>query len=49
VFLARLLIVYGTDAPDLLRNMADELEELAEELGAEESRSEPGAARPTRG
>jgi len=29
VFLARLLIVHGEDAPDLLRRMADELEWLA--------------------
>ena len=30
VFLARLLMVYGPAAPDLLRRMADELEWLAE-------------------
>jgi hypothetical protein len=28
VFLARLLLVYGTDAPTILRRMADELEQL---------------------
>jgi len=30
VFLARLLMVHGKDAPDVLRRMADELEWLAE-------------------
>ena len=30
MFLARLLMVYGTEAPDVLRRMADELEWLAE-------------------
>jgi hypothetical protein len=28
VFLARLVMVYGTDAPEVLRRMADELEWL---------------------
>jgi hypothetical protein len=31
VFLARLLMVYGPAAPDLLRQMADELEWLEQE------------------
>ena len=35
VFLARLLIVYGTDAPEVLRRMADELEELEAEQAAD--------------
>jgi len=30
VFLARLLLVHGKDAPEVLRRMADELEWLAE-------------------
>ena len=30
VFLARLLMVHGEDAPEVLRRMADELEWLAE-------------------
>jgi hypothetical protein len=49
VFLARLLIVHGDDAPEVLRRMADELEELAAEMESEEVPREPGAARPTRG
>lgn len=31
VFLAHLLIVYGADAPDVLRRRADQLDELARE------------------
>jgi hypothetical protein len=31
VFLARLLMDHGEDAPDVLRRMADELEWLAED------------------
>ena len=39
VFLARLLIVYGEDAPDVLRRMADELEWLEAERAAESAGS----------
>ena len=35
VFLARLLMVYGEDAPEMLRRMADELEWLEAERAAE--------------
>jgi hypothetical protein len=35
VFLAHLLMVHGKDAPDVLRRMADELEELDAERAAE--------------
>jgi hypothetical protein len=35
VFLARLLMVHGEDAPDVLRRMADELEWLEAERAAE--------------
>jgi len=35
VFLARLLMVYGEDAPDMLRRMADEREWLEAERAAE--------------
>ena len=34
VFLARLLMVHGEDAPDVLRRMADELERLEAERAA---------------
>jgi hypothetical protein len=37
VFLARLLLVYGTEAAGLLRRMADELDGLAEELVDDET------------
>jgi hypothetical protein len=35
VFLAGLLMVHSEDAPDVLRRMADELEELEAERAAE--------------
>ena len=35
VFLARLLMVHGDDAPEVLRRMADELEWLEAERAAE--------------
>ena len=35
VFLARLLMVHGEDAPDVLRRMADDLEWLEAERAAE--------------
>ena len=35
VFLARLLMVHGEDAPEVLRRMADELEELEAERCAD--------------
>ena len=35
VFLARLLMVHGEDAPEVLRRMADELEWLEAERAAE--------------
>lgn len=35
VFLARLLMVHGEGAPEVLRRMADELEELEAERAAE--------------
>lgn len=35
MFLARLLMVHGEDAPELLRRMADELESLEAERAAE--------------
>ena len=37
MFLARLLIVRGTDAPDVLRRIADELEWLEEDARTEEA------------
>ena len=36
VFLARLLRVHGRDAPALLRQLADELEELERDRNAEQ-------------
>ena len=42
VFLARLLIVYGPAAPDLLRRLADELESLEQDrLDAEMQPADP--------
>jgi hypothetical protein len=49
VFLARLLMVHGDDAPEVLRRMADELHELTAELETEEAPTEPRAAKPARG
>ena len=48
VFLARLLIVYRTDSPEVLRRSANEPKGLAE-VESEEVPQESGAARPTRG
>ena len=42
VFLARLLIVHGSDAPGVLRRMADELEGLVADLESEEMPPAPG-------
>ena len=36
VFLARLLMVYGTQAGDILRRMAGELDYLADELARDD-------------
>ncbi len=38
VFLTRLLMVHGEDAPDVLRRMADELEWLEQDAQAERLR-----------
>jgi len=48
MFLARLLMVYGIEAPEVLRQMADEPDRLAAAPESREVPPEPGTARPTR-
>jgi hypothetical protein len=44
VFLACLLLAYGSAAPDVLRRMADELEWLAADVEADEGSPESGSS-----
>jgi hypothetical protein len=49
VFLASLLITFGSAAPDVLRQMADELDGLAAEMNSDDVPTEPGAHEPSGG
>jgi hypothetical protein len=49
VFLASLLVTFGASAPQVLRQMADELEQLAAEVDSDDSPTEAGAREPPGG